>query len=121
MSEPTPPERNLSVWTPLCQRFSAGFPTEVYGCVGIVLAISGGADSVALARLVVQAWQGSTSGDLNLVTLAHFNHRLRGEASDGDEQFVQQLAQQLRVKVVTESRQDGIATATDEAALRDQR
>ena len=121
MNEPTPPERNLSVWTPLCQRFSAGFPTEVYGCVGIVLAISGGADSVALARLVVQAWQGSTSGDLNLVTLAHFNHRLRGEASDGDEQFVQQLAQQLQVDLVTESRQDGIATATDEAALRDQR
>lgn len=52
----------------------------------ILLAVSGGMDSVLMAHLFVI--QGYTVG------LAHCNFGLRGEASDGDEEFVNQLAQE---------------------------
>lgn len=51
----------------------------------LIMAVSGGADSVALLHLLKEA------GFQNLV-LAHFNHRLRGAASRGDATFVQRLA-----------------------------
>lgn len=121
MSELMPPEGIVPVWTVLCQRFSLVFPAEIYASVGIVLAISGGADSVALARLVIDCWQRSPVSDLSLITLAHYNHKLRGAASDGDQQFVQQLAGQWQVDLVTESQQNGDNAATDEGSLRNQR
>ncbi len=55
----------------------------------VVVAVSGGPDSVALLQLLRSIQQ-----DYRLaLVVAHFNHRLRGEASDADEQFVRQLAQ----------------------------
>jgi tRNA(Ile)-lysidine synthase len=59
-----------------------------------VVAISGGADSVALLRAAVEC--GAT------VTAAHLNHQLRGAESDGDEAFVIELANALKVPVRTE-------------------
>jgi tRNA(Ile)-lysidine synthase len=57
------------------------------------VAVSGGADSVALLRLLVEA-----RAELGAVVSAvHFNHRLRGKASDGDEKFVAALAEKLGV------------------------
>jgi tRNA(Ile)-lysidine synthase len=56
---------------------------------GLVAAISGGADSVALARAVVD----TSAGDP--VVLAHLNHQLRGPASDEDEAFVVELHARL--------------------------
>ena len=53
-----------------------------------VVAVSGGADSVALLRALVDA-----GADRPVV--AHFNHRLRGGESDGDEAFVRGLAGRL--------------------------
>jgi len=53
------------------------------------VAVSGGADSVALLRLMLVL-----RGELGLVlSIAHFNHKIRGEASDADENFVRELAQ----------------------------
>jgi tRNA(Ile)-lysidine synthase len=57
----------------------------------LVIAISGGPDSVALARAAVSA-RGSGSGRL---VLAHVNHCLRGAESDADEALVVELAAQL--------------------------
>ncbi len=55
----------------------------------VIVAVSGGPDSVALLQLLR-----SIQKDYRLaLVVAHFNHRLRGEASDADEQFVRQLAQ----------------------------
>ena len=121
MSEPTPPGSTGKTWGMLCQRFAEVFSAQSYGRTGIVLATSGGADSVALARLVVHTWQDSGRADPNLITLAHFNHKLRGQASDDDQAFVVQLAAQLNVSVVTQSRENDSDAATDEATLRDQR
>ena len=55
----------------------------LFAAPGLV-AISGGADSVALLI---------AARELGLqVTAAHFHHHLRGEAADGDAEFVRQLA-----------------------------
>lgn len=53
----------------------------------IVCAVSGGADSMALLWAL---W--SLRNELSLTVIAaHFNHRLRGEASDADEALVKQF------------------------------
>ena len=52
------------------------------------VAVSGGADSVALLLLLLELQQ--TLGIV--LSVAHFNHRLRGRASDQDEKFVGTLA-----------------------------
>jgi tRNA(Ile)-lysidine synthase len=52
------------------------------------MAVSGGADSVALLLLMLEL-----RGRLGIVlSVVHFNHKLRGKASDADEQFVKKLA-----------------------------
>lgn len=60
----------------------------------ILLAISGGMDSVALCALFHQA--GFNFG------IAHCNFKLRGDESDGDEAFVRQLASNYAVKFYAE-------------------
>jgi tRNA(Ile)-lysidine synthase len=57
------------------------------------VAVSGGADSVALLTLLAKM-----RAELGVVvSVVHFNHKLRGEASDADEKFVTALAEKLGV------------------------
>jgi tRNA(Ile)-lysidine synthase len=57
------------------------------------VAVSGGADSVALLTLLAKM-----RAELGVVvSVVHFNHKLRGEASDADEKFVAALAEKLGV------------------------
>ena len=56
----------------------------------IAVAVSGGADSVALLHLLLELREQTGI----VLAVAHFNHRLRGRASDADEKFVHQLATQ---------------------------
>jgi tRNA(Ile)-lysidine synthase len=54
----------------------------------VAVAVSGGADSVALLHLLLEL-----RGKLGIVlSVAHFNHKIRGRASDADEKFVAKLA-----------------------------
>ena len=61
----------------------------------LLIAISGGLDSTVLTYLCYQA-------KLN-IALAHCNFNLRGSESDGDEDFVLQLAEDLDLEVFIES------------------
>jgi tRNA(Ile)-lysidine synthase len=59
---------------------------------GMVVALSGGPDSVALTRAIVQVGMETTERPL---VLAHLNHQLRGAESDRDEDFIRELHAQL--------------------------
>ena len=97
------------------------WPTDSWQDVTVLLAVSGGADSVALLR-AADAIKEEGSGRLYV---AHFNHRLRGEESDADQAFVADLCERLGVACelggsdvagLAESKGDGV-----EAAARDAR
>src|SRR5438067_1550025 len=97
------------------------WPPDRWRDVTGLIAVSGGADSVALARALAALYQ-EGSGRL---LLAHFNHRLRGDESDADQAFVQQLAEQLRLEFLTEAAPAPSLSDTpslaSEGALRDLR
>ncbi len=59
----------------------------------IVVGVSGGADSVALLHVLLQLKE---QWKLNLI-VAHVNHSLRGEESDRDQAFVENLCKQWQV------------------------
>lgn len=59
-----------------------------------LLMVSGGSDSTALAYLAAQM---VAAGELGAVSMLHVNHKLRGEASDGDAAFVADLASRLEI------------------------
>jgi tRNA(Ile)-lysidine synthase len=63
------------------------------------IAVSGGADSVALLRLLLELRK-----ELGIVlSVVHFNHKLRGAESDADEQFVAELARRNELELHGES------------------
>lgn len=71
------------------------------GAARVVLAVSGGADSVAMAHMLVRlAQQGRLSCGF---VMAHINHHLRGAASEADEAFAASLAASLGVPFVAVS------------------
>jgi len=67
----------------------------------VLLAVSGGADSVAMTHVLCRLRQ---AGRLHCdFVVAHINHGLRGGDSDGDEVFVKAMARQLEMPVVAVS------------------
>jgi tRNA(Ile)-lysidine synthase len=68
-------------WIQTNKNFLRAFPPDRKYLVGV----SGGRDSVALLH-----WLGAR--DYKNLVVCHFNHRLRGKASDRDEEFVANLA-----------------------------
>lgn len=85
------------------------------------VAVSGGIDSVALLRLLLEL-----RSELGIViSVVHFNHKLRGAESDADEQFVAGLACEYDLEFHTDSddvggraREEGVSV---EAAARELR
>ena len=59
----------------------------------IVAAVSGGFDSTALLLALVEL-KGFE------ISCAHINHHLRGEESDGDERYVRELCERLKVTLI---------------------
>jgi tRNA(Ile)-lysidine synthase len=64
----------------------------------VLVGLSGGSDSVALARLLLEL---STHREFAVAGLAHLNHRLRPSA-DRDEAFCQQFAVRLALPLIVE-------------------
>jgi len=85
------------------------------------VAVSGGIDSVALLRLLLEL-----RGELGIVlSVVHFNHKLRGAESDADEKFVAELAREHDLEfpvdgddVAEHAREEGVSV---EAAARELR
>ena len=77
---------------PHLQKNLQGFLTPPWPL--LVVALSGGRDSVALLHGLVQLQK---QGDFALLA-AHFNHGLRGAESDGDEAFCRDFCAQLGVE-----------------------
>ncbi len=75
------------------EQLLARWPVERWRDVTCVVAVSGGADSVALLRALCSVRQPG-AGQL---VVAHFNHGWRGDESTGDEQFVASLAESLEL------------------------
>ncbi len=66
---------------------------------GVLVAVSGGVDSMVLLRVLhalapAHGWR---------LVVAHFNHRLRGVASEGDARFVARAARRLGLECAVES------------------
>ena len=73
------------------------------------VAVSGGTDSVALLRLLLELRK-----ELGVVVpVIHFNHKLRGAESNADQEFVAQLAQAHGLELLVESG-DVAQTAAEE-------
>ncbi|MEP6917788.1 MAG: tRNA lysidine(34) synthetase TilS [Acidobacteriota bacterium] len=66
---------------------------------GVIVALSGGPDSVALVHLLLEL-QGRR--ELSVAGLAHLNHRLRGADADADEAFCRAMAASLGLPIEVE-------------------
>src|SRR5258708_15021341 len=93
----------------LCKRFGV--------CAGqrIGVGVSGGADSVALLRLFVELREALGV----VVCVAHFNHKLRGKASEADEKFVAKLAAQHGLAFLVASENVAAKAKRERANLED--
>jgi tRNA(Ile)-lysidine synthase len=89
----------------LCRQVASAWQLNRIGDLTMVVAVSGGADSVALLRALHYLWNhdGTIKPEASSTPMpcaaqllvAHYNHQLRGAASAGDEQFVRHLAESL--------------------------
>lgn len=81
-------------------------------CRRVLVACSGGADSIFM---LCQLWAQMDVLDVELV-VAHYNHRWRGEDSQLDAEFVQELARQLGCPFVSAERPENEAAFTETTA-----
>jgi tRNA(Ile)-lysidine synthase len=79
-------------------RRTIGRHTLAGAATRVVVALSGGSDSVALAYLLREL---ADAGELMVAGLAHFNHQLRADA-DRDERFCLSLADALGWSILVE-------------------
>lgn len=77
------------------KKLTLDWPPERWADVTIAVGVSGGADSVALLRVLQRV---RTSG-VGRIVVCHLNHHLRGAESDQDETFVRNLARELELEI----------------------
>lgn len=63
----------------------------------VVVGVSGGADSVALLRVLVSIRDNCLDYQDLVIKVVHINHMIRGAEADRDENFVRDLCEKLRV------------------------
>jgi len=83
----------MTLLHPFEQQFQASWPADAWRDVGVLAAVSGGADSVALLR-ALHRLKSAGAGSL---AVAHFDHGLRGAESAADARFVVELAASLNL------------------------
>lgn len=88
--QPDSPQHNPQ--SQLVQKLLDTWPIKHWQNTSVIVAVSGGADSVALLR-AMQA----TAVRPDLLHVAHFNHAWRGAESDEDARFVVELSRTLNL------------------------
>ena len=78
----------------LPELLAAALPPEEWSEITVLLAVSGGPDSVALLRAMSELK--SKCGGAGRLIVGHFNHRLRPDSAE-DAQFVAELSSQLKL------------------------
>jgi tRNA(Ile)-lysidine synthase len=76
-------------------RLGEAWPASVWCETHVVLAVSGGADSVALLRAIVSL--NAAAGGKGRLFVAHLHHGMRGEAADADVAWLESLCARLGV------------------------
>ena len=103
----------------LLNRLAESWPDESWAHCKVIVAVSGGPDSVALLRLLhLQAKKHSACANLVVV---HCNHKTQVQ-NEKDEEFVRQLAQQLGLEFILQRRlpeADEARLSNSEEVLRD--
>ncbi|WP_425397604.1 tRNA lysidine(34) synthetase TilS [Aeoliella sp.] len=94
----------------------SSWPSDSWRKCHVVVAVSGGADSVALLRALVEIHQ-QTRGKGRLI-VAHFNHRTRGTASENDATWVADLARKLNLDIVVDQARAPSSLTAEEQARR---
>src|SRR5688500_7676938 len=86
--------------TELPELLAAYWPPEHGRDVHVVTAVSGGADSTALLRALLEVK--CRAGGSGKIYAAHVNHQLRAEASAADEVWLSQQCRQLDVQLLVD-------------------
>lgn len=81
-------------------------------CGEVLVACSGGADSVFM---LCQLWARREEFGVQLV-VAHYNHGWRGEDSEEDARFVEEISRQLKCPFVMDTRPEGVLAMTETSA-----
>jgi len=117
-----------NLWPELAANFAARFPRAALHAAAVeaagarpldeswCVAFSGGSDSLALVLLMWAHWPERR----NKLTALHFNHCLRGEASDGDERFCREVCGRLGI-TFSSSQWTDAPSEPNEAETRDAR
>jgi len=114
-------DERFVAWQALSEAIEQVWPVRRYRDLGVVIACSGGADSVALLRALderIRQWPSELGPPRGFLVVAHFNHRLRGQASDSDAKFVGELAAELNLPFETAA---GDGQRVDEQSARQDR
>ena len=89
----TPMASDASLTVQFESKVSEAWPPASWQDMTVLVAVSGGADSVAVLR----ALRSLKKGGKGRLLAAHFNHGIRGGESDADEAFVAELCHQVEV------------------------
>jgi tRNA(Ile)-lysidine synthase len=82
----------------------------------VLVALSGGADSVALLFLLREL---EADGELTIAAVAHLNHQLRGADADEDERFCAALAARLSLRFISERVDVAARAKTERRSIED--
>ncbi|MCP4194888.1 MAG: tRNA lysidine(34) synthetase TilS [Planctomycetaceae bacterium] len=86
-----------TVEPPFIERLKADWPPANWINSNVIVAVSGGPDSTALLHGISQL-----QPDRERLFVAHFNHQLRGEASQADQHFVEDCCRKLQIQCLVE-------------------